>query len=78
MGFGADCRVANHLCHAGVVAHIQKDDVPQVASAAYPAGQKNGLSRMRLSQLPAVVRSLPITKKVQFQVHRRKEIVNYK
>jgi len=54
-----------------MIAHIQKDDVPQVPAAINPAGQKDGLARVRLSKLPAVVRSLSISKKVQFQGHRR-------
>jgi hypothetical protein len=54
-----------------MVAHIQKDNVPQVPAAINPAGQKNGLPCVRLSQLSAVVRSLSISKKVQFQGHRR-------
>jgi hypothetical protein len=47
-----------------MVAHIQKDDVPQVPAAINPTGQKNRLTRVGLSKLPAVVRSLPVPKKV--------------
>jgi hypothetical protein len=49
MCFGADFRVADDLRYTGVVAHIQKDNVPQVAAAINPAGQKNRLPRVRLS-----------------------------
>jgi hypothetical protein len=72
MCLAADFRVADDLRHAGMIAHIQKDDVPQVPAAINPAGQKNGLPRVLYAKLAAVMRPLSVTKKVQFQVHRRK------
>ena len=76
MCFGADFRVADYLHHAGMIAHIQKDNVPQVPAATNPASQKNGLPRVLYAKLAAIICPLSVTKKVQFQVHHRKTIVN--
>jgi hypothetical protein len=54
-----------------MIAHIQKDNVPQVPAAINPASQKYGLPRLLYAHLAAVMRPLSVTKKVQFQVHRR-------
>jgi hypothetical protein len=47
-----------------MVAHIQKDNVPQVPAATNPAGQKDGLPRVLCAKLAAVMRPLSVTKKV--------------
>jgi hypothetical protein len=47
-----------------MIAHVQKDNVPQVPAAINPAGQKNGLPRVLYAKLAAVMRSLSVTKKV--------------
>jgi hypothetical protein len=47
-----------------MVAHIQKDNVPQVPSAINPTGQKDGLPRVLYAKLAAVMRPLSVTKKV--------------
>jgi hypothetical protein len=64
MCFGADFRVADHLRHAGMIAHIQKDNVSQVPAAINPASQKNGLPCVLYAKLAAVMRPLSVTKKV--------------
>jgi hypothetical protein len=61
-----------------MIAHIQKDDVPQVPAAINPTSQKNRLPRVRLSKFSTVVRSLSISKEVKFHGHHPKKIVNYK
>jgi hypothetical protein len=71
--FRADGGIADDLRPARVVAQIEEDQIAEVAADIHPAGQENRLPGVFFPKLAAIVRSLSITKKVQFHNHRRKQ-----
>jgi len=54
-----------------MVAQIEENQIAEVAADIHPAGQENGLPCVRFAQLTTVMRSLSVTQKIKFQVHRR-------
>src|SRR5712691_324779 len=46
MRFGGTLRVANHLCDAVTVAHIEKDQATMIAASIHPTRQRHLLSTM--------------------------------
>jgi hypothetical protein len=71
--FHADGGIADDLRPARVVAQIEEDQIAEVAADIHPAGQENRLPGVFFAKLTAIVRSLSITEKIKFQVHRRME-----
>jgi hypothetical protein len=69
----ADGGIAHNLRPARVVAQIEENQISEVAAYIHPASHKYSLPGMLFAQLAAIMRSLSITEKVQFQVHRRKQ-----
>ena len=62
--FRADGGIADDLRPARVVAQIEEDQIAEVAADIHPAGQENRLPSVLFAKLAAIMRSLPITKKV--------------
>ena len=62
--FGTDGGITDNLCFTGMVTQIEKDQISEIAPDVHPSRQKNCLPGMLFAKLTAIMRPLPITKKV--------------